>query len=128
MFHPLCDPLAKSGYSSTTAPYFWDRTGTYASRRAYFTKYLIVSSGPDRELGLARLDTMGLPTYTTNYNVTNLFIESQARATTLDYSDGCYFLPTNVNPTVSSTGNTLFDSGQDDISNHTLQAPGGFTQ
>jgi prepilin-type N-terminal cleavage/methylation domain-containing protein len=133
-FHPLTEPLAKSG-PPATAFTFWDRTGSssppYYPRRAFFTKFLIVSSGPDKELGIARLDTVPNSSgqaYTAPYNVFDVLIESQARSSDLVASDAAYMVPSSLDPTVPATSNPLSVSAQDDISNHNYQAPGGIVQ
>jgi prepilin-type N-terminal cleavage/methylation domain-containing protein len=51
-FGPLADPNWISG---TPNPFLmWDRSGA-TGRRAYLTKFLIVSGGPDRQVGIPRM-------------------------------------------------------------------------
>ncbi len=52
-YFSLVDPTADAG--TTAAGPFWDRGGYY-KRRAYYSKFLIASSGPDLRLGIAELD------------------------------------------------------------------------
>ena len=122
LFHSLVEPNGSSS-GATKAPYFWDRSGN--ARRAFYSKFLIVSSGLDRELGIARLDTFGItPSTSASTFLPYLMRESEARQTDLN-ADTIYFLPTTPNWVNATTGNTLFQAGVDDISNHNIQAPGG---
>jgi hypothetical protein len=57
---------------------FWDRGSTYYQRRAYSSKFLIVSSGPDGELGIGRWDVPS-----TSLTALQLLLESQAAQATL---------------------------------------------
>ena len=83
-------------------------------RRAYRSKFLIISAGPDRTLGVLQLPTIALPTNqppiaALPLNVANLIVEDAAIPVTTD--------PTGADP---SSNPAL-----DDISNHNLRAPGG---
>jgi hypothetical protein len=134
-FHPLIEPMVTAGAATTPSPlYFWDRGSTFFPRRAFFTKFLIVSSGPDQLLGIARLDTLTTSTVVTTSSFTagDLLIESQARQMNFyDSATSGLSGTANANPTpaASAYGTTpLYDAGQDDISNHNYQAPGGITQ
>ena len=51
-FGPLYDPFWVNGASPQ--PSAWDRSGQ-SPRRAFLTKFLIVSGGPDRQVGIPRL-------------------------------------------------------------------------
>lgn len=122
-FHSLVEPLSYSGASPSG---FWDRGTSYYQRRAFYSKLLIASSGPDRELGIAQLDTAG---YTpSQFRFLLLQVESQARQTGLKVNDYVYFYPANPNWTNPVTGNTLPQAGLDDITNHNLSVPGGGIQ
>ncbi len=46
-FHRLTEPFPSPG-----GPIFWDRGGTYGGRRAYYSKFLIVSGGLDGQPGV----------------------------------------------------------------------------
>jgi len=132
LFHSLYEPNANpqgAGNGAISAAFNWDR-GSAASglgaRRAFYSKFLIASSGLDQELGIARLDVFQLP-----LTVPNLQLESQARQTDMN-QDFTYFAPASgfatapwTNP---ATGNTLLQAGQDDITNHNYQAPGGVVE
>jgi prepilin-type N-terminal cleavage/methylation domain-containing protein len=117
------------------APY-WDR-GNFLARRAYFTKPLIVSSGPDRMLGTAML----------NFDYSNydpnvpggfaapvdaahiLLVENTASSLSpfRDFTKAPYFPPDTS--AVSPPLNALLPSWKlDDISNQTLQSAAGGIQ
>ena len=46
LFHTLCEPLPNTG-TGGLAGTFWDRGTTYPLRRAFYSKFLILSGGPD---------------------------------------------------------------------------------
>ena len=135
-FHSLVDPFP--GTSGTG----WDRTGNY-SRRAYFSKFLVLSAGPDKEPGVAQFakDYQDLcggarfpfpdPNKTMERNALSLiFVENQAAQSepNIDSSissfvrtGSFYEVPNLSSPT------TIFlqtNVGLDDISNHNIQATG----
>ncbi len=123
-FHPIIEPLAASPPTKPPAAFvFWDRSG--GARRAFYTKFLIASSGLDRELGIARIDM-----YTGNIpiNVNTLWLESQARQGDLNATSTAFLSPVTPNWLNPVTQNTLQISAQDDITNHNLVAPGGGMQ
>jgi type II secretory pathway pseudopilin PulG len=134
-FHPLLEPMIAAGATNQQSPlFFWDRGATYFQRRAFFTKFLIVSSGPDQQLGIARLDTLS-PYGTTismpTFSAADALIESQARQFNFyDATNASLKGSADANPApiLYGSGNTLADVSQDDISNHNYQAPGGITQ
>ncbi len=47
LFHTLVEPYPSAGGAG-----FWDRGSTYGSRRAFYTKFLILSGGPDKAPGV----------------------------------------------------------------------------
>lgn len=71
-FHLLHEPLFSSSPQANPPPppttpgqYFWDRGagatgGPFAARRAFSSKFLILSAGPDKELGVFEYDDAGL--------------------------------------------------------------------
>jgi prepilin-type N-terminal cleavage/methylation domain-containing protein len=123
-FHPLIEPLASSAPTKPPAAFvFWDRSG--GARRAFYTKFLIASSGLDRELGIARID---MYTGSISINVNTLWLESQARQGDLNATSTAYLTPVTPNWINPVTQNTLQTSAQDDITNHNLVAPGGGMQ
>jgi prepilin-type N-terminal cleavage/methylation domain-containing protein len=133
-FHPLLEPMISAGVTNSASPqHFWDRGATYYQRRAFFTKFLIVSSGPDQQLGIARLDTLtplGTQISMPTFSAGDVLIESQARLFNLyDATNSALKGSPDANPSPPLYGGpTLNDAAQDDISNHNYQAPGGVTQ
>lgn len=122
----------------------WDRSG-FSMRRAYFTRPLVISGGPDRLLGVARLGPR-LPNEENYVDATGAAIgypqidPTPARLTMIENtaspfspvrkeSNPPYFDPAgrvDGSPvTNNSPVDALFIAGQDDISNQTLQAAGG---
>ena len=47
-FHRLTEPFQHTGNYA----FYWDRGSIFPYRRAFFSKPLIVSSGPDQQLGI----------------------------------------------------------------------------
>ena len=132
-FHSLVDPYPRSNQG-----YSWDRTGSYA-RRSYFSRFLILSSGSDKEPGVGQFakDYPGLtgdsssslvtfpnPGLTMDQNTALLlFIENQASQTDPSpqrRTGSFYEVPD------ASTATTVFlqgNVGLDDITNQNLQTP-----
>jgi prepilin-type N-terminal cleavage/methylation domain-containing protein len=50
-FHRLTEPLANTGFTNAYAPQPWDR-GSYPNRRAFYSKFLILSGGLDQQPGV----------------------------------------------------------------------------
>lgn len=139
-FYRLREPLA---YGSATNPgLFWDRGASYggpfAARRAYFTKFLIVSSGPDKELGLFQYNRAGLETDLATAASNNALAPSypltglESAAAPLAKSDLVNLAgdrvgkPTSVTigTAISAASRDLQAKGLDDISNHNIPAGG----
>ena len=116
-FHLLVEPNSKD---VTPLPQMslWDRGSTYYQRRAYFPKFLIASSGPDRGLGIAQIPDADL-------SVDNLLIENQAAQVTYKRINPPYFAP---DPASVDDTKQLQEAGLDDITNHTLLGTGGGVQ
>jgi prepilin-type N-terminal cleavage/methylation domain-containing protein len=111
-FHLLRDPVA-------TAPNpngLWDRSAIPAlglfPRRAYYSKFLIASAGPDGQLGIYQVPAASI-------SAANLIAEGYA----YQYDFNEFSTPANAPNTVN-----LQNAGQDDITNHNINAPGGGTQ
>ena len=133
-FHSLVDPYPGDSSSGTS----WDRGGGFA-RRSYYTRFLIVSGGPDHEPGVAQFakDYGGLgsvssthlftfPDSTVSVEGNSLllnFIESQAsQADPLGRSGAFLEQPLTAGSSAVSTF-LATDATTDDISNHNLSAP-----
>ena len=110
----------------------WDRgapNSSYYGRRAYYSKFLVLSGGPDKTPGVPVMGAVN-PAY--------IQIESQAAPATLarDTSPSnvpyLSFLDNNNQPIFfpppDPATQTLIEAGKDDISNHNVMAPGGSTQ
>jgi prepilin-type N-terminal cleavage/methylation domain-containing protein len=128
-FHRLSEPLPNAG-----GPLYWDRT-VPSSRRAFYSKFLIVSGGPDQSVGIFRYPDTAPPTppATATQLIAN---ENNAMPFGLDVADFTVNaviqnLSIPVNAASPSSGNpnapTSFDLqqfAQDDISNQNLQGTG----
>jgi prepilin-type N-terminal cleavage/methylation domain-containing protein len=121
-FHSLHDPPV-TPVSGAGPGQFWDRSAPnssgFAARRAFYTRFLIVSSGPDKQLGIfqyADTPTLIAAAQSAGVSPATLLIQNENPAPQFD--------PTTY-PVVSSSTLQLKDNGQDDISNHALQAGGG---
>ncbi len=120
-FHSLHEPLPVSGTGLLGE--FWERSAPnasgFAARRAFYTRFLIVSSGPDKQLGIfqyADAPTLIAAAQSAQVTPATLLIQNENPAPQFD--------PTTY-PGVLSSTLQLKDNGQDDISNHALQAGGG---
>jgi prepilin-type N-terminal cleavage/methylation domain-containing protein len=119
---------------------FWDR-GNFFARQSYFSKPLVISSGPDKKLGVAQLgfdytsyDDLNFPAGTlapvvgaNNNPQYLLLIENTASSLTpfRDTGSPPHF-PDKTDPLNAGLTNSLRnDWGLDDISNQTLQSAGG---
>jgi prepilin-type N-terminal cleavage/methylation domain-containing protein len=132
-FGPLIDPLANSA-SGSGAALLWDRSGTTA-RRAYLTKFLLVSSGPDQIPGVPMLTDSAIRT-------TSALTISQAITGVVTYSNGWSITPGEgwamlLDPTdphipawwdKSNTPPVGVDYSLDDITNQGLQNRSGGIQ
>ena len=129
-FHRLTEPFQNSG----TPGFQWDRAspifpqGTLGLgyRRAFLSKPLIISSGPDQQLGLFQL----YPTYAMPnppaLNAANLiFYENNAIPFDPGLFTGATVPATHTIIGAGSTSAQLRDNGRDDISNQNRQATGG---
>jgi prepilin-type N-terminal cleavage/methylation domain-containing protein len=131
-FFSLLDPLAASP-AADFEPWIWDRGGYY-KRRAFFSKFLIASSGPDRAMGIARFNedyntggprvTFPNTASTADQNARSLIlIENQAAPFDPLRLAGNKGLFQTIQPTTSASA-ALQENGYDDITNQTIKAPG----
>jgi len=124
-FVSLTDP-GLGNPSDSTGSELWDRAGFFNAsdaflRRAYFSRFLIISSGPDKALGVAQLAFTYPSSAAVPLNALNLVrIENQAARLnpirTGTNSQG-------VTP-LDPTSLYLQDVSLDDISNQNVQGPG----
>ncbi len=126
-FHRITEPMAFSASSPSAADYwmYWARDGASESgvgyRRAFFSKPLILSGGPDQEPGvfLYPSPTVNDLIYVENNAVQ--FTPAEASWSTLPPADGG--IPaTSPESYLNGFPNTLLllDAGRDDISNHNV--------
>ncbi|WP_435005331.1 type II secretion system protein [Tundrisphaera lichenicola] len=142
-FHIIIDPLASSQPSnSPTNVFTWDRTGDSQNRpewrrRAFYSKFLILSGGPDRvpgtfQLGLNykdidsvyadRYPLAGFPSGNLIQDVQNLnWCESQAAQFDHGGRSGTFLEVVSQTVTSDYLQNI---AGVDDITNQNLSAPG----
>jgi len=130
-FHSMVDP---NYLSTSTTGSNWDR-GAGFGRRAYFSRFLVVSGGPDKEPGVGRFDRdysdevsggssfpFPSPGLTMGQNAQRLIlIENQAGQSDPNPSSrtGSFF---EVPSGSATTGFLQANATLDDISNHNLQA------
>jgi len=138
-FYRLREPLSYG--SATDNGLFWDRGasygGAYGARRAYFTKFLIVSSGPDKELGLFQYTDAGLKTdlataASSAVSPSYPLIGLESTAAPLAYADLVSLAGAavgtagskKIGDAISAASADIQAKGQDDISNHNIPAGG----
>ncbi len=128
-FHRLTEPFQNTG----TPGFQWDRAspvypqGTLGLgyRRAFFSKPLIVSSGPDQQLGIYLLYPSLVFPNPLPLNAANLInYENNAIPFDPNLFGGNETIPAGTIP-VGSTSYQLRENGRDDISNQNRQAIGG---
>jgi prepilin-type N-terminal cleavage/methylation domain-containing protein len=142
-FHSLSEPYP--GPSGATGQ-FWDRGGTYPTRRAFYNKFLILSSGQDQLPGVFLYSDAAMQGMAANASPYLIANENNAMQFSLDmfpnlsglgpggstsynvHSPGSPPSFNSSNSSVDPTNPGSWDvqqAGQDDISNHNLQATGG---
>ncbi|SIN70544.1 prepilin-type N-terminal cleavage/methylation domain-containing protein [Singulisphaera sp. GP187] len=149
----LVDPTALNAGAPSSAT-FWDRstvasptaTGPIYPRRAFYSRFLILSGGPDKMPGVAQLgvnyagiddrSTIEIPGGTTGTRdtsgaavspgaVINLLIESQGGKVDLNRADQFGKLSTFGTNGRNDTNSQLEYYSQDDITSQNLQGTGG---
>jgi prepilin-type N-terminal cleavage/methylation domain-containing protein len=129
-FHRLTEPLSGAGGAQ-----YWDRGSTYSFRRAFNSRPLILSGGPDKQLGVF-LFADGTPGTSPVTATQLLMVENNAMTFVNDFtSSSNYTVPALTAITPDSTYDTynpnaptnygLQEAGKDDITNQTRQASGG---
>ena len=116
---PFINP--SSGTSPTHATNRWWDRGGYYQRRAYFTKPLIISSGPDTRLGLFQYSDQAIRAHWSSPGTS----PTMAQQVVADENSAA-----NVNiPAVEQLIDPdLADIGGDDIHSHNIQGVGGGVQ
>lgn len=157
-FHTLIDPVAASAggsglsTSNTTVNTYWDRSispnasyGKIYSRRSYYSRFLVLSGGPDKIPGVAQLgvnyqnldergsfpqpgggyasprDSSGAAVPATVANVVT--IENQAGR--VDPNRTGAYLGVSLSSGRNDTNTFLEEAGNDDISSQNIHALGG---
>jgi hypothetical protein len=135
-FHRLTEPLPAAG-----GPTWWDRGTTYGARRAFYSKFLIASAGPDQQLGIFQYTTADMLGFgSTNGPLALIANENNAMPFALDvfsvhnlvggFAENATISTTTIplnpsaDPTHPSTSD-LIQAAQDDISNQNIQPTGG---
>jgi prepilin-type N-terminal cleavage/methylation domain-containing protein len=133
-FHRLSepDPYAKANFSL-----YWDRSFNpgFGSRRAFYSKFLIASGGPDEIVGIFRYPDTSPPNsasqlianennampYSNVDNVADFTLNATLQHTSIPVNTGN---PSSNDPT-NPNSYDLQQAAQDDITNHNLLATGG---
>jgi prepilin-type N-terminal cleavage/methylation domain-containing protein len=115
-FYRLTEPMQHG--SAAPSPY-WDRGGypELRYRRAFFTKPLILSGGPDQQPGVGIFPTGVLDDVMNIENQAVQFWPSEMMPTD-------WLIEASAPPAASNTFQ-LIDAGQDDITNHNVAAGAG---
>jgi prepilin-type N-terminal cleavage/methylation domain-containing protein len=131
-FHRLTEPMPSAAGGAAN---FWDRGGSFA-RRAFYSKFLILSGGRDKQPGVflyADSDMQAMGNNAASFLIAN---ENNAMPFALDligpsgfqnavhYQNTTFSNVSSFDPTHPSSYD-LQQSAQDDISNHNLQAVSG---
>ncbi len=131
-FHRLTEPMPLQNGSNL---FLWDRGGSY--RRAFYSKFLILSAGPNGAPGVFLYSDAALQSLGANASLALIANENSAMQFGLDAADFTATatipnLTIPVNPgspsSIDPTTPTSFDiqlAGQDDITNHSLHSTGG---
>ena len=133
-FHRLSEPYPfPTKSTSTVYGYYWDRSTStgYGARRAFYSKFLIISSGQDHLSGIFRYPDSSPPSAT--QLIANENNAMQFGLDLTDFTSSATLTNTAIpvdasNPSsYDATNPTSYDlqqAGQDDISNQNLSAAG----
>ena len=148
MFFTLSDPnYPPASGNVSPGPFVWDRGPTANNpanaRRAYYSKFLVLSAGPDKVPGVPVLDPSVIANLSNSYGpvsslrwftgtgasatVSDLLIENQAAPVT-PLRIPPYLSFGSIYPGSDAVSAALQIAAQDDISSHNLLAPGGAAQ
>jgi hypothetical protein len=120
-FHRLTEPIAAAG-----GAYFWDRgtTNGFGFRRAFYSKFLILSGGPDNTPGVFLYPDSAAPTaasaYIANENNALPFVVGEMG----DFTTSDSYTAQAIDSVNTPASFTLQQAAQDDISNQNLAATG----
>jgi prepilin-type N-terminal cleavage/methylation domain-containing protein len=118
-FHRLTEPMPTPG-----GAYYWDRGSTYPFRRAFYSKFLILSGGPDLTPGVFLYPDAAAPAAASAYianenNALPFAISELGDFTTSDSLTG-----TSIDPVNTPASFAIQQAAQDDIANQSLAATG----
>ncbi len=127
-FHRLTEPLGAGG-----GQYFWDRGTTYGGRRAFYSKFLIVSGGLDQQLGAFLYSDAAMKSLGNGAATALIANENNAMPFGLDVADftqhpSVQTSTISYNPSIDPTtpsSSDLLQAAQDDISNQNIQVSVG---
>jgi len=127
-FHRLSEPMQLQNGSNL---FLWDRGGSY--RRAFYSKFLILSAGPNGAPGVFLYSDPALKSLGLNASLALILNENNAMQFGLDVAD--FTANATIQSATISGGSSndpanpnSFDiqlAGQDDITNHSLHSAGG---
>ena len=131
-YKQLVEPMSFGGVVAPTV--FWDRSAQFAQRRAYYTRFLILSSGPDGLPGVPILSEAALQSLQQGapIDTVSAALQLEGQAAQWDLSGRLsnmanaqlYGVPLNPisNDTDDTSGLSFFNMGLDDITNHNLNS------
>ena len=131
-FHRLTEP---DPYATANFAMYWDRSSNkgYGTRRAYYSKFLIVSGGPDLTVGIFRYPDTVPPSSASQLIANENNAMPFSTTDVADFTAGATLLQTTIpvntttpssNDPMSPSSYDLQQAAQDDISNHNLAAAG----
>jgi hypothetical protein len=138
-YHSLSEPTSFLG---PNAQHFWDRSVNpgFFPRRAFYTRHLILSAGPDGVPGVPIANDAAI-TAIFNSGAQNpvsavaMMLQFEGQAAQFDLtarmnapSIAPDFTSSNTTPIDSNTGVSYLDEGDDDITNHNLNSTAGSAQ
>jgi hypothetical protein len=148
LFFPLIDPNADTANVPQISGTVWDRSpdtaSPYYARRAYYSRFLVISGGPDKAPGVPVLEasyfnaingydpsvgttatlTAAQTIATSGVTLALLLAENQAAQATPWRNNTIYYSASPTDPLSAA----IAEAGNDDITSHNLQAAGGATQ
>jgi prepilin-type N-terminal cleavage/methylation domain-containing protein len=138
LFHRLTEPLPLSG-AYVGSPVDWDRSGNL--RRAFFTKFLVLSGGPDQTPGVFLYSDAVLNSFGSADVASAHLIANENNAMPFGWTSGApdvdFISSAQINTALSPiqynvlnipsypTTYEVFQAAQDDITNQNLEATGG---
>jgi hypothetical protein len=127
-FHRLTEPKP---VTQNVQFFLWDRGGSY--RRAFYTKFLILSAGPNSQPGVFLYSDTALQTLGGNASLALIANENNAMQFGLDVADftgnatiqATAITGGSSNDPANPNSEDIQNNGQDDITNHNIASAGG---